>query len=298
MMKRQLHTFALFLISVTLYGQCDTTWYTGEGTQYGGIAGTNGGNCGIFVVKDDFRHCAMNHTQYDSSYACGACVRVIGPLGEINLKVVDRCPECKPGDIDLSTDAFTSIAKLEDGRVKIQWQYIPCQDNDKTIKMYIDNGSSPYYFKALFYDIKHRIKTVEWKTQEGKYIPIHREMYNYFVALSGIDEGRTECGPYTFRITDEYGNMVYAYNISYKTGEEIDLGVQFPDCEESNKLNDSENSLLWSNDLKRIEVFDLLGRHLNCFYNTTDYLSFAEQWNKIHIIKLHFSSFCKVEIHK
>ena len=87
-------------------------------------------------------------------------------------------------------------------------------------------------------------------------------------------------------------------NISYKKGDEIDLGVQFPDCEESNKINDSENSLLWSNDLKRIEVFDLLGRHLNCFYNTTDYLSFAEQWNKIHIIKLHFSSFCKVEIHK
>ena len=60
---RKILLFILSLTPVSLLAQtvCDTTWFTGEGTQYGGIAGTNGGNCGIFVDEGDFYHSAMNH---------------------------------------------------------------------------------------------------------------------------------------------------------------------------------------------------------------------------------------------
>ena len=49
---------------------CSKLWFEGEGTQYGGVAGGAGGNCGIPVDEGDFFHCAMNHVQYDSSAAC------------------------------------------------------------------------------------------------------------------------------------------------------------------------------------------------------------------------------------
>lgn len=205
----------------------DEEWFTGEGTQYGGIAGTNGGNCGIFVEEDDFYHCAMNHAQYDSSSACGGCVHIIGPIGEITVQVVDRCPECKFGDIDLSTEAFEMIAKLEDGRVPIRWQYVPC-DGEKDIKIRFAAGSSQFYFKAIFYNTRHRIAKVEYRKQDGSFHPIHREMYNYFVAPSGIDEDKSKIGPYTFRITDTEGQELLIEDVVYEADTEISTNVQFP----------------------------------------------------------------------
>lgn len=278
---------------------CDSTWYTGEGTQYGGIAGSNGGNCGIFVEEGDFYHCAMNHIQYDSSYACGACVKVQGPIGEITVKVVDRCPECKMGDIDFSTDAFTTIAKLEDGRVPIKWRFVPCEEN-KNIKVLFEKGTSPFYFKALFYDIKYRIKSIEYKRSDGTYAPIHREMYNYFVEQKGIDENSSQCGPYSFRLTDEHGDVVYVENVKYEAGVEIDLGVQFPksNCGDESFTNEIENTLLWSDDIQKIEVYDLLGRIIFTTTQREEYLAFSQRWDKLHLLKLYFEKFSKVEIRK
>ncbi len=206
---------------------CNDIWFEGEGTQYGGVAGGNGGNCGIYVEDGDFYHCAMNHAQYDSSNACGACVRVLGPMGEITLKVVDRCPECKPGDIDMSTEAFASIAQMKDGRIPIKWQYVPC-DVDDDIKVLFADGTSPYFFKALFYNLRYQIAKVEYKKTDGSYSEIHREMYNYFVVQGGIDEDKTKTGPYTFRITDVEGRQLLVEGLEYEAGVEISTKVQFP----------------------------------------------------------------------
>ena len=198
--------FILSIISASAFAQtaCDTTWFTGEGTQYGGLAGTNGGNCGIFVDEGDFYHCAMNHEQYDESMTCGACVHVIGPIGEIDLKIVDRCPECKHGDIDLSTDAFIKIAKLEDGRVPIKWCFIPCRESGG-IRVKYEPGMSQFYFKMAIYDHLYAIDMLEYQKKDGSWEEIKRTDYNYFVENAGIDEDKSKIGPYTFRITATTG---------------------------------------------------------------------------------------------
>lgn len=206
---------------------CNDEWFTGEGTQYGGIAGSNGGNCGIYVEEGDFYHCAMNHAQYDSSSACGGCVRIFGPRDEITVQVVDRCPECKFGDIDLSTEAFEKIAQLKDGRIPIRWQYVPCDGGDD-IKIRFATGSSQFYFKALFYNTRHRIARVEYEKSDGTFLPIHREMYNYFVEQSGIDEDKSKIGPYTFRLTDSEGQQIMLHDIAYEADVEISTQTQFP----------------------------------------------------------------------
>lgn len=207
---------------------CNDEWFSGEGTQYGGIAGSDGGNCGIYVEEGDFYHCAMNHIQYDSSSACGGCVRILGPKDEITLQVVDRCPECKIGDIDLSTEAFEKIAQLKDGRIPIRWQYVPCDGSDD-IKIRFAAGSSQFYFKALFYNTRYRIAKVEYQRLNGDFTPIHREMYNYFVEQSGIDEEKSKIGPYTFRLTDSEGQQIIIPNVEYEADIEISTEAQFPE---------------------------------------------------------------------
>ncbi|ORX81624.1 hypothetical protein K493DRAFT_241612 [Basidiobolus meristosporus CBS 931.73] len=55
------------------------------------------------------------------SPACGVCLNVYGPKGTVQVIVVDVCPRCKEGDIDISPAAFNQIADQRDGRVPITW---------------------------------------------------------------------------------------------------------------------------------------------------------------------------------
>jgi expansin (peptidoglycan-binding protein) len=213
---------------------CTSTWYEGEGTYYGGVAGGAGGHCGIYVDSGDFYHAAMNHIQYDSSNTCGVCVRILGPKGEVTLKIVDECPECKFGDIDMTTKVFPQLADPKDGRIKIRWQYVPCPLS-KDITLLYSSGSGPYYFKAQVGGANYPITKVEYKLSDGTYNAIHREVYNYYVAPSGIDENKLNTGPYFFRFTASTGEQLYADSIPFSTTEIIHTGVQFsaikcPDC--------------------------------------------------------------------
>lgn len=94
---------------------------SGEATYYDA---DGSGACG-FPKGTDFMVAAMNGAQYSKS-VCGKCVEVTGPLGKVTVKIVDLCPGCKRGDLDLSETAFQKIAKLSAGRVKISWHYVPC----------------------------------------------------------------------------------------------------------------------------------------------------------------------------
>ena len=67
---------------------------------------------------------AMNVEEYDNSAVCGAYVHVIGLQGDITVRIVDLCPECLDGHLDLSQEAFSQIADLPLGRVPITWQVV------------------------------------------------------------------------------------------------------------------------------------------------------------------------------
>lgn len=95
----------------------------GEATFYTFADG--GGNCMFDPTPNDLMVGAMNQIDYAGSRICGACVQVIGPKGDtIRIRIVDRCPECPQGNVDLSPLAFSKIADTSLGRVPISWQLI------------------------------------------------------------------------------------------------------------------------------------------------------------------------------
>ncbi|KAL1915979.1 uncharacterized protein VTP21DRAFT_6367 [Calcarisporiella thermophila] len=57
-----------------------------------------------------------------SSPACNQCIIITGPKGSVKVKIVDICPTCKHGDIDMTPAAFDRIGDLNAGRIRIQWQ--------------------------------------------------------------------------------------------------------------------------------------------------------------------------------
>jgi len=98
------------------------TVYSGEATYYN-ADGT--GACGFKATPNDLDVAAMNGSQYKKSW-CGQCVLVTGPKGMVKVRIVDLCPGCASGGLDLSEQAFGSIAALSAGRVKITWVTVPC----------------------------------------------------------------------------------------------------------------------------------------------------------------------------
>lgn len=96
--------------------------YSGEATYY---AADGTGACGFKASPNDLLVAAMNKSQYSKSW-CGQCVLVTGPKGTVKVRIVDLCPGCSHGDLDLSEEAFTSIASLSAGRVKITWHVVAC----------------------------------------------------------------------------------------------------------------------------------------------------------------------------
>lgn len=88
---------------------------SGQGTYY-----TVGlGSCGQ-TNTDSQMVGALSESIMESSY-CGKSITVKGPSGSVTVKIVDTCPGCSKGDIDLSPAAFKKIASLSAGRVPISW---------------------------------------------------------------------------------------------------------------------------------------------------------------------------------
>ncbi|MEJ2578977.1 MAG: expansin EXLX1 family cellulose-binding protein, partial [Kineosporiaceae bacterium] len=131
--------------------------YTGEGTFYGA---TGEGNCS-YEASDDRMIAAMNHADYENSQACGAHLAVSGPSGvTITVKVVDQCPECSPGDIDLSAEAFAKLADPSAGRIPISWTLLS-PDLDTPVSYRYKEGSSQWWCGIQVRDHRNPVRSVE-----------------------------------------------------------------------------------------------------------------------------------------
>jgi expansin (peptidoglycan-binding protein) len=171
--------------------------YTGEGTFYGA---TGEGNCS-YEATSDRMIAAMNETDYQNSQACGAHVDVTGPTGkQVTVKIVDRCPKCRPGDIDLSKEAFAELAASSTGRIKISWRLLSPALPGPVAYKYKD-GSSQHWCAIQVRNHRNPVRSVEVLI-DGRWKSLPRQMDNYFLSSDGKG-----CGG-TLRVTDIYDHKL------------------------------------------------------------------------------------------
>lgn len=194
--------------------------FTGEGTYY--MEADGGGNCMFDRTPNDLLVGAMNETQYANADLCGAYVELTGPKGTITIRVVDRCPECKPGDIDLSPMAFDRIAERIQGRVPIRWRVVSPNISGPIVYRFKE-GSNQWWTAVQVRNHRNPIAKLEYRNSAGQWVPVKRERYNYFVEPAGMG-----LGPYTFRVTDIYGNVLTDSNIPHREAGTADGAGQFP----------------------------------------------------------------------
>ena len=200
------------------------TVHTGEGTFYGG--GYTGGHAMLDPVSHDYWIVAMNHSDYNEAQLAGAYLEVTGELGTINMLVTDELPEGKKGDLDLFTDAFPLKKKKKKGRVPVSWKIVPLDSAANAPVSYkYKVGSTEFWLGVQVRNHRYPITKLEYLDENGEFVEIPRRPYNYFESR---DMGK---GPFTFRITDIYGQVIIDRDIpfSYDENEIIQGHVQFPE---------------------------------------------------------------------
>ncbi len=194
--------------------------HTGIATYY---AATGDGACMFGISPNDLNVAAMNAEEYQTASVCGAYVLVKGPKGQVTVRIVDLCPECKAGHLDLSQQAFAAIAELAQGVVPITWQVVsPALSGP--IDYHFKDGSNPWWMAVQVRNHRNPIAKLEYLNLSGQWINVARTSYNYFVqSVPGMD-----AGPYTFRVTDGYGNVLTDTGIPFVEDGTVHGALQFP----------------------------------------------------------------------
>jgi expansin (peptidoglycan-binding protein) len=196
--------------------------HTGEATFYTFASGA--GSCMFDSTPHDLMVGAMNDVDYDNSQVCGECIRITGPNGIILIRIVDRCPGCAEGDIDLSPLAFSLIADTSLGRVPISWQVISCGSTGP-IQYHFKDGSNQWWTAVQIRNHINPILSLEYLDSHGTYRSVNRVEFNYFIETAGMGPG-----PYTFRVTDIYGHTLIDSGIPHSENSSVPGHAQFPPC--------------------------------------------------------------------
>lgn len=178
--------------------QPDTT-YKGVATAY---AAADGNGACLFGPTDDLMIAAMNTTDYESSRACGAYVRVRAANGaSITVRITNECPlPCAPGQLDLSEQAFAKLADPKVGRIPITWSLLSPRTSD-TLSLRYKTGSSAHWCGIQVIDHRNPVARLEVRTSKG-WRRLPRTDYNHFLSADGGG-----CGG-AIRITDIYGEQL------------------------------------------------------------------------------------------
>jgi expansin len=163
---------------------------------------------------------ALSPSEYNSAAACGGYLTVTGPDGSVTVQVIDQCPECATGHIDLSEPAFAQLSPLGAGLINVHYQYLADPALPGPVTMEVKSGSSQYWLALLADNTGNPLASVQVETGSGGWISLARANYNYWIAQSGAGPG-----PFTVRLTDTQGNQVTLHDVALDPGAVQSTGV-------------------------------------------------------------------------
>ncbi|ETL37849.1 hypothetical protein L916_10509, partial [Phytophthora nicotianae] len=127
-------SFGLLATATTFAFANADEYFTGDGTAYT-LGDTSSGNCNMmsalnFATTD---YAALNNEQWSGLQNCGRCAEVscadkrcADQTKSVVVQILDRCPECKHGDLDLSPSVFKTLTGSHPSRYTIKWKFVDC----------------------------------------------------------------------------------------------------------------------------------------------------------------------------
>ena len=203
--------------------------YSGNATVYAGL--TTGGNC-LFPKEEyyDGMYAAINSYQYNADSGCGLCALVVSPSNPqkaIRVRIIDECPDCEHGSLELSDKAFKELTGMDNPTpVEVTWALIPCDidvedfpalvEKGSKIKFQFKTRSTPWFYQLKIFNTVYPVTKVEANIK-GLWIPLIRKSSNYWSGSSiGASAGLE------FRVTLADSTVVIAKNVTLTVAKEDD----------------------------------------------------------------------------
>lgn len=168
---------------------------------------------------------AINGAQWAGSAHCGEYLRVTGPLGSTVVKIVDQCPECVSGDIDLSQEAFAAIANPIDGRVPIQWERIARPGTGNLVFHF--ESSNAFFLDIQVREHRYGVQSLE-VFNNGSFQPMSRQDYNRFQ----YPPNPSLPGPLLLRVTATTGEAI-EQTVNNPGNGDVAGSAQFAPCSDT-----------------------------------------------------------------
>jgi expansin (peptidoglycan-binding protein) len=184
---------------------------SGEATHY--VLQPGDGNCSYPGLPAGQLYVALPPAEYGAAAACGSYLKVTGPDGSVRVEVVDQCPDCGSGHIDLSEAAFARLAPLSAGLVSVTYRTITDPPLPAPLSLRVKEGSSAYWLALLPIDAGNPVTRVQVSSPSNGWQDLAHASYNYWLAASGMGAGL-----FTVRITDSVGNEVTLTGITLAPG--------------------------------------------------------------------------------
>jgi expansin (peptidoglycan-binding protein) len=194
-------------------------------------------NCSYPSAPSDGLYVALPPADYASAAACGGYLEVTGPHGSVRVKVIDQCPDCAAGHIDLSETAFAALAPLSAGLISVSYSSLADPLLPGPVSVEVKQGSSQYWLALLADNTGNPLAAVQVRTSSG-WLSLARASYDYWIASSGAG-----AGPFTVRLTDTEGHQVTASGITLSPGTVQSTGTWMYGGGTATTPSDSPSSL-------------------------------------------------------
>ncbi|KAE8987166.1 hypothetical protein PF011_g19682 [Phytophthora fragariae] len=224
---------ALLTLSATVAAITSAEYFQGDGTAYT-LSQVSSGNCNLMSANSiaPVNYAALNNEQWNNLGNCGRCAQVscidsrcTNPTASAIVQIVDRCPECKYGDLDLSPTVFKTITGSDPSRLKIRWQFVDCP-SPGTVKICLKDGSNGYWTAVQPTNSIVGIQSINMNDQattklDGAY---------YFVATSSTGANLNAVNVTVTSVNSDTIRGTY----SLTAGQCVDTNQQFPNTSKCN----------------------------------------------------------------
>ncbi|MFI5936821.1 expansin EXLX1 family cellulose-binding protein [Actinoplanes sp. NPDC051494] len=193
--------------------------HSGKATFYD--LGGGQGNCSSPTPADDL-FVALGPDEYSGAASCGSYLDVTGPKGKVRVKVIDKCPECAPGHLDLSRTAYKKIGAEIDGIIPITYKAVPNAATPGPLSITFKDGTSAFWFAVMVDNHANPIKSLQAKGPSGSFVSATQADFNFWIIDAGAGSG-----PFQIKMTDIYGNTATAKNIKLLPQQAQQTSVRF-----------------------------------------------------------------------
>jgi expansin (peptidoglycan-binding protein) len=175
------------------------------------------GSCSFGPLPAGGLYVSLSPPQYANGASCGSYLEVTGPDGRVQAEVVDLCPGCTAGGLDLSEAAFSRVASQGAGTAAVSYHLVRDPRPAQPLEVRVAPSASAAWLALQVLGHGNPLRSVavapdrpgsHGSTRSARWQPLAPDPDGYWTAPAGAGTG-----PFLVRVTDVFGHQAVAGGI-------------------------------------------------------------------------------------